>query len=78
MINQMSDIIETGQAKTKYVEYDDPIRIDINMFFKFDISGTTNYQINSNTQNSIHTKKLKCFIDTYSLSKPFEFELNLN
>jgi hypothetical protein len=76
MVNQMSDLVDTGQAKTKYINNDNPFRINVDIYFKYDISGTTYYQVPTSPSPTIHTKKLKCFIETYSLSKPFEFELN--
>lgn len=75
-VNQMSDLIDTGQSKIKAVNKIEPFRVDVAMYFKFDISDTDYYQVPSDGSNrTVHTKKLKCFLEPENLSRPFEFEL---
>jgi hypothetical protein len=77
-ISDINSLVESGQEKIKYILPNQNITLPINIYSKlvgndFDVVTYT-----SSSTIRTHTKKLKIFIETNNLNRPFEFCLVFN
>jgi hypothetical protein len=78
LVTNISDLQETGQEKTKYLAPSESITIPINIYFKFQGTGTTTGDFSNPTVTNdllTHTKKLRVFIEPTNSNRPFEFTI---
>lgn len=78
LITNISDLQETGQEKTKFLAPSESLTLPINIYFKFQGTGTTytnDFTSTTITNLPTRTKKLKVFIEPTNSNRPFEFTI---
>lgn len=76
VIKSSTDIVETGQEKTKYIEPSGSIVIPINIYFKLVGTSALTVNMSDNSYTDSPTKKVKVFLETTNSTRPFEFTIN--
>ena len=77
-IANIYDLVENGQEKTKYIAPSNSLTIPINIYFKLEGTASPTINLGIVENSNQHNKKIKVFLESTNLTRPFEFVINFN